>query len=77
MSTLTLVTHHFCAVHTAGMPATVTPTRKTAAQKKFRELPPAERKKRITAFLDDVSEFWKGKPSTGSVDFLLKLRRGE
>gem|GEM_PF-2581074 len=41
MSTLTLVTHHFCAVHTAGMPATVTPTRKTAAQKKFRELPPA------------------------------------
>lgn len=62
--------------HATAMPATVTPTRKTAAHK-FRDLPPAERKKRLTAFLDDVSEFWKGRPSTGSVDFLLKLRRGE
>ncbi|MDP1589851.1 MAG: hypothetical protein Q8M07_19020 [Prosthecobacter sp.] len=61
--------------HVESMPATVTPSRKTAAQK-FRDLPPVERKTRITAFLDDVGEFWKGRPSTGSVDFLLKLRRG-
>jgi hypothetical protein len=58
------------------MSTTATPKRKTAAQK-FRDLPPAERKKRIAAFCDEVRGFWKGRPSTGSVDFLLKLRRGK
>ncbi len=60
----------------AAAPASVAKKRRTAAQK-FRELPEAERRKRIHAFIDEVSEFWKGKPSTGSVDFLIKLRRGE
>lgn len=60
---------------TNASPSTVK-KRKTAAQK-FRELPEAERRKRVHTFLADTSEFWKGKPSTGSVDFLVKLRRGK
>ena len=50
--------------------------RQSAAQK-FRELPLAERKRRIAAMCDEVEAFWKGKPETGAVAHLLKLRRGE
>lgn len=50
--------------------------RQSAAQK-LRELPLAERKRRITAMCDEVEAFWKGKPETGAVAHLLKLRRGE
>jgi hypothetical protein len=57
-------------------PAGVAKTRKTAAQK-CRELPLAERKRRIAALCDEVEEFWKGKPDTGALAHLLKLRRGE
>ena len=60
----------------ASAPAGVATKRKSAAQK-FRELPETERRRRITAFLDDVGEYWKDKPSTGVVDFLIKLRRGK
>ena len=48
--------------------------RKSAAQR-FRELPAEERNKRLEAFFDDVRGFWKDKPSTGAVDFLIKSRR--
>lgn len=51
------------------------PKRKTAAQK-FRELPLKERQRRLEAFFEDVHSFWKDKPSTGIVDFLIKSRRG-
>ena len=57
-------------------PAGVASKRKSAAQK-FRELPEAERRRRITAFLDDIAEQWKGSPKTEAVKFLIKLRRGE
>lgn len=51
-------------------------TRQSAAQR-FRELPLAERKRRIAAMCEEVETFWKGKPETGAVSHLLKLRRGE
>ena len=50
--------------------------RKSAAQK-FRELPEAERRRRINAFIDENDAYWKDRPSTGSVDFLVKMRRGK
>ena len=50
--------------------------RQSAAQK-FRELPLAERKRRIAAMCEEVETFWKDKPDTGAVSHLLKLRRGE
>jgi len=50
--------------------------RQSAAQK-FRELPLAERKRRIAAMCGEVEAFWKDKPDTGAVAHLLKLRRGE
>lgn len=50
--------------------------RKTAAQR-VRELPAAERRKRLHALMDEVDAFWKGKPDTGAVAHLLKLRRGK
>lgn len=60
----------------AAAPAAVAKKRQTAAQK-FRELPLAERKRRIAAMCEEVETFWKGKPETGAVSHLLKLRRGE
>jgi len=60
----------------AAAPAAVTRKRKSAAQK-FRELPEAERRKRLHAFIDEVDAFWKEKPDTGAVDLLIKLRRGK
>ena len=55
--------------------ATKAAKRKSAAQR-FRELPLAERRKRLDAFFDDVRNQWEGKPSTGAVEFLIKTRRG-
>jgi hypothetical protein len=49
--------------------------RQSAAQK-FRELPLAERKRRIAAMCAEVETFWKGKPETGALAHLLKMRRG-
>lgn len=51
-------------------------TRQSAAQR-FRELPPAERKRRIAAMCEEVETFWNGKPDTGADSHLLKLRRGK
>ncbi len=56
--------------------ATPVKTRQSAAQK-IRELPSAERRKRLHALMDEVDAFWKGKPDTGALAHLLKLRRGE
>lgn len=55
--------------------ATKAAKRKSAAQR-FRELPLAERRKRLDAFFDDVRKQWEGTPSTGAVEFLIKTRRG-
>jgi hypothetical protein len=63
------------ATRKAAVPAAVAKKRKTAAQK-FRELPLAERKRRIAALCDEVEAFWKGKPDTGALAHLLKMRRG-
>ena len=60
------------ATHKASAPVK---TRQSMAQK-FRELPPAERKRRIAVMCDEVEAFWKDKPDTGAVAHLLKLRRG-
>jgi hypothetical protein len=50
------------------------PKRKSAAQR-FRELPLAERRKRLEAFFDDVQAQWNGSPKSGAVDYLIQLRR--
>jgi hypothetical protein len=50
--------------------------RKSAAQQ-IRELPLAEKKRRFAAMCEEVETFWKGKPDTGAVSHLLKLRRGQ
>ena len=59
----------------AVAPTAVIRKRKSAAQK-FRELPEEERRNRLHAFIEEVDAFWKEKPDTGAVEFLIKLRRG-
>jgi hypothetical protein len=60
----------------APAPVRLAKKRQTAAQR-FQELPLQERRKRITAFFDDMTEQWKDSPKAEAVDFLLKLRRAE
>lgn len=61
---------------TRKVAASVAKPHKSAAQR-VRELPAAERRKRLHALMDEVEAFWKGKPDTGALAHLLKLRRGE
>jgi|GEM_PF-1083188 hypothetical protein len=58
----------------AAKPADKAPKRKSAAQR-FRELPLAERRKRLEVFFDDVQGQWEGGPKSGAVDYLIQLRR--